>query len=918
MKIPRPVNREDRRLQINRREFVRAAGAAAVLAARARGIAFAAGEDEATPTLFYIDGYHGGAVGHMPLGCWRDIVEEMQVRPDWKLSLDVEAPSWEVLEREDPESFSRVRDYIENRDGQGRMEITGGTFSQPYGWAITGESNIRQLQQGLARIHRQFGAARVETYAVQEPCWASCLPQILHSLGFTGASLKNASTAWGGYAQGFDAELVNWIGPDGTKILTVPRYQCEDLLNVWETEATEVTPAYARKCVQHGIAEPLGMCFQDLGWAAQPRASAAWIRYATWREYLHTIARKQPVDWKFSMEDILTALPWGEKTLHRASQQVRAAEVRLVAAEKFATLAFLRNGSAWPGERLEQAWEQTMWSQAHDAWITVTTRTGRQAWAFQVAAGTMEAEQTAVAMIDAAAVSLCAEKNPRTERDKSVQYLRAVNALGQDREDLVEVVVSSDRGTQSFEVSDAHGNAIPCQFSTTRRYRALKPTEGVVTPVIGNGRGAESGDTSINAATLLFKGKIPAFGWSTYKVRSKKEPAANAAEGIRSTVESDGSVTVESDLYRIRFYAGRGGAISSLQSKSLGKELCAQGRLLNELRGYFIAQQKWCSSADSSAHVELLEPGPLRATVRISGAVGGCRFRSTAAIVQGQERIDFHTVFQFDEDTWIGDPWDIKPEDRRKERRRSSNDGRWKLQALFPGALGDCAIYKNSAFDVCRSRNASTHFQRWDEIKHNIITNWVDVFDAKQNLGLALFSDRTTAYSFGDGDPLGLILAWGWEAGYWWGKCPLRGEQESSYSIVPHRGLWHEAELWQQNARAEEPIAAQWMESAPGEVLEHSYLRLSPAEATLSAVQVNGGQLEARVFHAQDRAGAFKLRFGFPVAGAELIELDGRVAAKLAVTHDADGGSSVSAPIPAFGLRTVRVVPAGRLKPIQS
>jgi hypothetical protein len=76
--------------------------------------------------------------------------------------------------------------------------------------------------------------------------------------------------------------------------------------------------------------------------------------------------------------------------------------------------------------------------------------------------------------------------------------------------------------------------------------------------------------------------------------------------------------------------------------------------------------------------------------------------------------------------------------------------------------------------------------------------------------------------------------------------------------------------------------------------------------------------LEARVFHAQDRASVFKLRFGFPVSSAELIELDGRVAAKLAVMRDADGGSSVSAPIPAFGLRTVRVTPAGRLKPIQS
>jgi alpha-mannosidase len=920
MKFFRPVIRKGCGVQMNRREFVRVAGAAAMVAAQARGVALAAGADETMPTLFFMDGYHGGAVGHMPLGCWRDIVEAMQARPDWKLSLDVEAPSWEVLKREDPDSFSRVHDFIENRDGQGRMEITGGTFSQPYGWAITGESNIRQLQRGLELIHRQFRTARVETYAVQEPCWASCLPQILRSLGFTGASLKNASTAWGGYTQGFDAELVNWIGPDGTKIVAVPRYQCEELLGVWETEATEVTPGYARKCVEHGISEPVGMCFQDLGWAAQPRAFAAWIRYATWREYLHTIARKQPVDWKFTMEDILTALPWGEKTLHRATRQVRAAEVRLVAAEKFAAMAFLRNGSAWPGERLQRAWEQTMWSQAHDAWITVTTRTGRQAWAFEVAAKTMDAEQEANELIDEAAVSLCAERNPQPSPDANVQYLRAVNSLGQDREELVEAVVSGDRGTQSFEVSDAHGNSIPCQVMTTRRYRTLKLADGAAVPVIGNGNGAENSDTSINAATLLFRGTIPAFGWSTYKIRSKQErPVASTGEGIHTAVESDGSVVLESDLYRIRFDARRGGAIGSLYSKTLGKEFCAEGKLLNEFRGYFITQQKWCSSAENPARIDVLEQGPLRATVRMSGLVGGCKFRSTAAIVQGQERIDFHTAFQFDEDTWIGDPWDIKPEDRRKERRRSSNDGRWKLQAVFPAALDDCAVYKNSAFDVCRSRNASTHFQRWDEIKHNIITNWVDVFDAKRNLGLALFSDRTTAYSFGEGDPLGMILGWGWEAGYWWGKCPLRGEQESSYSIAPHGGLWNEAELWQQNARAEEPIVAQWMDSAPDDAAGgHSYLRLTPAEAVLSAVRVDGENLEVRVFHAQDRAGAFQLRFGFPISGAELIELDGRTASKLPMRRTEDGGWLVSVEVPGFGLRSVRVSVAGKADPISS
>jgi alpha-mannosidase len=894
---------------MNRRELMRSLAATSVLVAAGPTALFASSVADAEPTLYYMDGYHGGAVGHMPLGCWRDIVEAMRVWPDWKLSLDVEAPSWAVLKREDPATFEQVQNYVEGRENTGRVEIVGGTFSQPYGWAITGESNIRQLQQGLKKIHEQFGKALVETYAVQEPCWASCLPQILRSLGFTGASLKNASTAWGGYTRGVDAELVNWIGPDGTSIVTVPRYKCENLLEVWETEATEATVAYARKCVEHGIPEPAGMCFQDLGWAAQPRVQAPWIRYATWREYIHKIARSQPVNWAFSMEDIQTALPWGEKTLHRVAQQVRAAEVLLLAAEKHASLAYLKSSAPWPADRLQEAWEQTMWSQDHDAWITATTRSGTQAWSFQVASETMDAADTAQALIDAASMSLSMEKHAPTGTDDNVQYLRAINTLGQDREDLIEIAITADRGTQGFMVSDAQGNRIPCQYKTTRTYHQLSQKAGTNEPILENSAIGQDAASAINAATLVFRGKTPAFGWSTYRVEVTNQPDAQAGGGIAVESESDGSVRVESDLYRVRFDAQQGGTITSLYRKDLQFEFCQPGKPLNEFRGYFIEQKQWRCSAENMARIDVLENGPVRAKIHIVGAVGGCPYRSVVTIAQGQARIDFENTFQFDQDTWIGDPWDIKPEDRMKERRRSSNNGRYKLQALFPTSLPDLAIYKNGAFDVCRSRNASTNFERWDEIKHNIIINWVDAYDATHNLGLAVLSDRTTAYSYGDDDPLGLILGWGWEAGFWWGRCPLRGEQTSAYSVIPHRGNWIEAGLWMMNSAKEEPVVAQWMASLSSDTgNEHSCLRVFPVEAVISAAYMNGCNLEVRIFHAHDQAGTCQLEFGFPVVEAQLIELNGRVAAKLQLNAHASGFTSVSFAIPGFGLRTVRVV----------
>jgi alpha-mannosidase len=252
----------------NRREFIQ--GLALAASANIRAVALIPDSNEQTPTLYFMDGYHGGVRGHMPAGCWRDILSAMREFPEWKLSLDVEPSSWEVLRRQDPEAYDELAAYLKDNSLNSRVEMVAATFAQPYGWAISGESNIRQLQRGLDVIHEHFHETRVVTYAVQEPCWASCLPQILRSLRFDGASLKNASTAWGGYAAGFDADVFRWIGPDGTEITTVPRYAIEKLQNTWETESVDATPEFSAKCVAHGIPHPAGCASRILGGPPSP------------------------------------------------------------------------------------------------------------------------------------------------------------------------------------------------------------------------------------------------------------------------------------------------------------------------------------------------------------------------------------------------------------------------------------------------------------------------------------------------------------------------------------------------------------------------------------------------------------------------------------------------------------------------
>ena len=885
---------------MNRREFTKRLGFSWFVGS---GVAAAQSNDSGrTPTLYYVEGYHGGVEGHMPAGSWRDILNALREYPDWKLCLDVEPASWDVLRREDPQAYHELKGYLDKQPVDARVEIVNGTFGQPYGWANGGESNIRQIVRGLEIIRQHFPNAVVETYAVQEPCWASCLPQILLSLGFRGAVLKNPSTAWGGYTAGFDAEVATWVGPDGSRIPAVPRYAVEELLKTWETESVTGSPEFARKCVANGIPHPAGMCFQDLGWAAKPRVRGDHIQFVTWREYMQTIANKPVKDWRFTAEDILVTLPWGEKTLQTAAQQVRAAETRLLAAEKLSAMAWMERAHPWAAADLQRAWDDLLWAQHHDSWITVTTRLGRRAWAFQVGAGTMNAEKTANRLIAESAEALGRSTAGSSLVPLGPQWIRAFNTLGWERSDLAELTLPADRGTQHVRVKDANGIELPVQVIGTRTYA----------PRDGSG----SSGRSINTATVLFRPPLPALGYARYTVEPVyNQTAGSSSTGTRAQTESDGTVTLESDLYRLKINPARGGVIISLYAKAMDREFCdASAKYsLNEYRGYFIEQKAWRSSTDQPAQVTVMENGPLRARVRIAGSVGGCPCHTVLTLVEGQRRIDFQVRLVYQQETWIGDPWDIKPEARRTERRRSPHDGRWKLQALFPTTLRNQVIYKDAAYDVCKSRNRDTYFQGWHEIKHNIVNQWVDVLDEQANVGLAVFSDHTTGYTHGQDHPLSLVLGWGWEGGFWWGKQPLRGVQQMQYSLVPHSGRWDNAQLWQESCRRNEPVVVQIMPGSPEPATDgRSLISVSGSGVEIPTVLVEKGKLLVRLFNAEGDGAERSISFHRRPARVELVELDGRAIRELKLTRSAEGRHEVKLALPRFAIRTLRVQPGSQ------
>ncbi|ACT02827.1 glycoside hydrolase family 38 C-terminal domain-containing protein [Paenibacillus sp. JDR-2] len=833
---------------------------------------------------YFVDGYHGGIKGHMPLGSWADVIRRLEQDPNWKLSLDTEPISWEALRRTDPRSYDAIKEYLQSHAG--RVEMVAGSYAQPYGWVIGGESNIRQLIRGREVIQEHFPGIAVDTYASQEPCWSSSYPQILRSLGYKRTVLKNPGTGWGGYASGVNRETVLWVGPDGTSIPCVPRYECEELLNCWESEAGYMKPEFVEKCRAYGIAHPAGSFLQDLGWTARPWLNENYIQYTTWREYIEEIAVQPTEAWYFTQEDIRCTLPWGEGTLQRMSREVRAAEQAVVLAEKLASISSVTGSLVYPKEKLREAWDQLLLSQHHDAWICATTRTGREKWAWQAGTQSWLAEEIAGDIRFQAMNSMVPE--PQDGIKPQAYGVRVFNASGIARKELTEIEVPGTGGTHLIRVLDADGSVIPSQLVPTR---------------------VSEEDGGIFAGKLIFEAETPAMGYRDYRLEHVKREDADTAgtpkENPVSVQICDDYSILTTDLYRIRIDIKRGGVVTELYDLTKNRSLVSPDQPFNELTGYLIAEACWASSMESPVILKVIENGPLRVAIEMNGQFAGTGFVMTLSAAKGQRRIDFHIRFRYEKDTWIGDPWEMAPENRSTERRKSHHNTRYKLQARFPIAIGKGKLYKNSAFDVTESRHSDTRYERWDEIKHNIILNWVDVYDEQSNCGLAIFSDHTTDYSHGDLDPLALTLGWGAEGGFWWGKRPLQDVREMRYAILPHEDRWdragiaHESERWTQPLQ---PMHIRW--SKPKSL---SLLHVSEPSIEISSLQRDGGDLLVRLYNSGTVDSAFSLVINAESSGISAVELDGKHKEMVQHSRLPNGGCEVGMTLPRHGLATLRI-----------
>lgn len=619
-------------------------------------------------TAYFIDGYHGGFWGHYPVNYTSFIADQLKAHPDWKINLEIEPETWDMAKAKDEQGYKDFQALFADQSIAGRrIEYISPAYGQSYMYNISGESIIRQFTYGMETVRRHFPTAVFTTYSSEEPCFTSALPQILKSFGYKYASLKNPNTCWGGYTRAHGGELVNWIGPDGTALPTVPRYAIEALKpgSTWETIGNSNSKLFMNAAFAAGIKHPAGFVLQDAGWKGGPYLGTGTggyqpTVYKTWTDYIDNVSIKTPTEnWKFSQEDVLTSLVWGSQILQRIAQQVRVSENKLIVAEKIAAMAWVYKNSPWPKVALDEGWTRLLLSQHHDCWIVPYNMGQGNTWADKVVTWTGISNKNTDSIICASTTAING-----VNRDDAPKYMRVFNTLGFKRDEMVRVNVPAS-WSNKISVGDANGHPQLSQMA---------------------------GDN-----TLLFKAEVPAMGYATYRLQKTNQIAKTGASVL---TQSDGKIKVETDLYTAIIDPAKGGTITSLIAKKLNnKEFVdhANARRFNELRGNFFKDGGLKSSADQPATVTVKEIGPAQITLQIKGQINGTDFTQLLTFTQGQQRIDIHLKIDWKDNPGIGNPYGQDKYDATS-LKKAFYDDRDKLLALFPLNLKGQKVYKKCPF----------------------------------------------------------------------------------------------------------------------------------------------------------------------------------------------------------------------------
>jgi hypothetical protein len=808
-----------------------------------------------------------------------DAMEMADRPPHVKTCINLDARAYEFMAETFPEVARRLRKYL----AEGKVELIGGTYGQPMGTTIGGESNIRQVVLGRETIRKALGY-QMATFLEEEEFSHPQVPQIVAGAGLPYASLAQVDT-WGrAGCPVLEFNAIRWQGIDGTAIPAIPK----NALFGYSPDLKLLASSAAFRKLQ-ALGKPLIFTWEEFGWESSEQPSyltvpAKYLEFArkspvefvTCREYLDKYGSQPKETVYLPMDAWNKSLTWG-----LGGDQLRILDRKveglLLAAECFDALAALW-GAPSQADLLERAWKDLLASQSHDVGLCEYSRWQGDRMApldriedyHNFTWGTIgynhldAARKQGQQALDHALDGLAGRINSAPGKQGS-RAVTVFNPCGWERSDLVLTgriypIVERAKGVA---VKDRAGQVVPCQI-----VKADRDPQG-----------------NLVMASLAFPaGKVPGVGYDTYYVEFTPEAAAAAGSALRIDAPT---LTLQNEHLQVRLDPVTGG-VRSLIDKRSGREA------LDPAKGAFPVftgrpnpnlslrpkPPAQYDSSKSKAQIDWVETGPLRSTVRARHQWPYFTFETRVTLAAGLPYVEVLSRML----CGVPPHSDASPPDIK--------EGYW--FSLVP-AFELAQVVRDFPLAVEATRKSAFH-----------ALSFVDLVGKDQ--GLLVLHPGTQWFRRGEHGLLSNLVMREWasyfDREYGW---PIYAEYR--HALVPHTGKLANADRLRAAAAFCRPLIARVGPPVAGDRPPTAgFVTVTPSSVQLSALRAKADRkLEIRVVEVEGQEAAANVELGFPVAAAcETNLLGARVAD---VARD---GSRLRFPVRPWKIRTFALAAEGR------
>jgi len=630
---------------LTRRDFLRssAAGGAGALAAfplLARPLAAAA---QSSPGVCLTICNHWSYIGiGWQLGiesCVLSATDAMEMAdrpPHAKTCINLDARAYEFMAEKFPEVAERLKKYL----AAGKVELIGGTYGQPMGTTISGESNIRQIVLGRQVIKKALGYD-MATFLEEEEFTHPQIPQIVALAGFPYASLAQLDT-WGrAGCPRLDVNTLMWKGIDGTAIACVPKNALFGYAP--DLKKLAASPEFAKL---KGLGKPLIFAWEEFGWespetpayltAPERYRALEQVEFVTIKEYLQKYGAQGKDSVYLPMDAWNKSLTWG-----LGGDQIRILDRKvdalLLAAEMFDAIA-AAHGYASQADTMEKAWRDLLASQSHDVGLCEYSRwQGDRMAPFDRIEDLHNFTWGALGYnhLDAAG------KQGRAVIDGALDYLgsRADTATSRPGETAA-LVFNPHTWARTDLVSTGRIYPVPPKIlDVVVRDRAgrIVPSQLVKTD--------KNADGNLDMAEVSFQAReVPSAGYDTYFLEFLPQGSSPLKTDLRF---DESQLTMENEFLRVKLDP-KTGAVAGLVSKASGDEMLdpAQGAFPRftgrPAPGMSTRPEPPASydSRDSKAQIDWLAKGPLFSTMRARHTWKYLNFETRISLSAGQPYLE--------------------------------------------------------------------------------------------------------------------------------------------------------------------------------------------------------------------------------------------------------------------------------------